>query len=403
MKKKIRVGITGINPFNGNRGVGALAISTIFCLNKIAKEDNCMFEITTINSNYGRYTICIGQDELQYDSILPTSFFSFKEVIKIIISPKHFISYLKYLKLDYILCVGEGDSFSDIYGKQRFHKINSQCKMASLHNKKYVLLPQTIGPFKDEKIKRQANKSIKKSELVFPRDQQSFEYVTKSANSNEIYESIDVAFFMPYERQVFSNDYIHVGLNISSLLWHGGYTKNNQFGLKSDYPEFTHSIIDYFLTIPNVKIHIVPHVVLPDSNVENDYEVSYELVKQYNNEKIILAPFFLDPISAKSYIAGLDFFAGARMHATIAAFSSGVPVFPLAYSRKFNGLFCDTLNYDALGDMVNEEMEVVLEKVTQAFERRSELATIIQSRLNTVVKEREKQLMEKLSEVLQRG
>jgi len=40
----------------------------------------------------------------------------------------------------------------------------------------------------------------------------------------------------------------------------------------------------------------------------------------------------------------MDLFIGARMHSTIAAFSSGVPVIPIAYSRKFNGLY-DTLQY----------------------------------------------------------
>ena len=38
----------------------------------------------------------------------------------------------------------------------------------------------------------------------------------------------------------------------------------------------------------------------------------------------VLAPRFSTPSEAKTYIAGLDFFMGARMHACIAAFSSGV-------------------------------------------------------------------------------
>jgi polysaccharide pyruvyl transferase WcaK-like protein len=44
-------------------------------------------------------------------------------------------------------------------------------------------------------------------------------------------------------------------------------------------------------------------------------------------------------MEAKSYISGMDLFIGARMHATIAAISSGVPVIPFSYSRKFEGLF----------------------------------------------------------------
>jgi polysaccharide pyruvyl transferase WcaK-like protein len=53
---------------------------------------------------------------------------------------------------------------------------------------------------------------------------------------------------------------------------------------------------------------------------------------------------FKSPQEAKSYISGLDFLVAGRMHACIAAFSTGTPVVPIAYSRKFTGLF-GTLDY----------------------------------------------------------
>ena len=54
----------------------------------------------------------------------------------------------------------------------------------------------------------------------------------------------------------------------------------------------------------------------------------------------------------------MDLFSGARMHSTIGAVSSGVPVIPVAYSRKFNGLY-GSLQYqwliDAKSDMTVED------------------------------------------------
>ena len=46
----------------------------------------------------------------------------------------------------------------------------------------------------------------------------------------------------------------------------------------------------------------------------------------------------------KGYISEMDIFIGARMHATIGAFSSGIATIPVSYSRKFEGLY-DNLNY----------------------------------------------------------
>ena len=91
--------------------------------------------------------------------------------------------------------------------------------------------------------------------------------------------------------------------------------------------------------------------------------------------------FFLTPIDAKDYISGLDFFMGSRMHATIAAFSSGVPVVPIAYSRKFNGLFKDTLEYEYMVDLKNSSNEEAFTMIKSSFEKRMNLKDIIQARL----------------------
>jgi polysaccharide pyruvyl transferase WcaK-like protein len=87
---------------------------------------------------------------------------------------------------------------------------------------------------------------------------------------------------------------------------------------------------------------------------------------------VTVAPAFTSPSEAKSYIAGMDFFMGARMHACIAAFSSGVPVVPMAYSRKFAGLF-GTLGYDETVDCTTQSAQDILTHIFSAFERRSEL------------------------------
>src|SRR5690606_26009817 len=118
-------------------------------------------------------------------------------------------------------------------------------------------------------------------------------------------------------------------------------------------------VLDYFQGQDNVEVHLVSHVLPEHQAVEDDYQAAKELQREF--PEIVLAPRFATPVEAKSYISGLYFFTGARMHACIAAFSTGVPVYPLAYSRKFNGLFTDTLQYEWLGDCVNTGEGLVLE------------------------------------------
>jgi colanic acid/amylovoran biosynthesis protein len=398
MKTKIKLGVAGINHLNGNRGVGALAISTIYLLDEIANENNLTLELYAISNQKGLFHVNIGNKKVPVHYIFSSSF-GIKSILNLM-KPKQLNSLLKYFKLDRVLCMGEGDSFSDIYGIQRFNSINDQHRFARLFGKKYTLLPQTIGPFKDKKIKKKAFKSINNAFSVLPRDRQSYLYVKENTKINNISEVIDIAFCMPYTKKEFSVNYINVGLNVSALLWNGGYTKNNQFGLKSNYTDLIDETIKYFLSIPNVKLHLVPHVVLLNNNVENDYQVTLELFDKYKNDNLILAPFFLDPIQAKSYIAGLDFFTGARMHSCIAAFSSGVPVFPMAYSRKFNGLFKDTLQYEWMGDCVNESNDEVFTNMKDAFKNRELLFNKIKFATEEIVKPRLILLKEKIKEII---
>ena len=69
----------------------------------------------------------------------------------------------------------------------------------------------------------------------------------------------------------------------------------------------------------------------------------------------------------------MDFFAGARMHSTIAAFSTGVPVVPIAYSRKFTGLY-HSLGYDYIIDGKKDlSLNDALELFFKYLENREEM------------------------------
>lgn len=386
----------------GNKGCAALSISSIYLIDKILSEKGVSYTLylpDSMQHDGKENTISIyGKDIRYYDTEYPVGINN-KETLKLkLLELKKRCSYAKVFKtVDYILDIGQGDSFSDIYGYDRFKKIDRIHTLARKYNKPYCILPQTIGPFLDVKIKEKALESIQNATLCMARDKISFDYVKQNVpQQHNVNEYIDVAFFLPYNKISFDNHFVHVGLNVSSLLWHGGYTQDNQFGLKDDYKTLIRQIIHFFLSKPNVKLHLLPHVVHDVVKIENDYAVSYELWKDLSNDNLTIAPFFFSPIEAKSYIAGLDFFIGSRMHATIAAFSSGVPVVPMAYSRKFNGLYKDTLDYCYMTDLKVESNEKILSIIKGAFDKRSDLKKIIQNRMNTIVKEREQLIYDEL-------
>lgn len=392
------------SPINdGNRGCVALTLSSIYIIDKIFKDRNKKYKLYILDSYIKKrkaQKICVGDRTIEYQPISYPYEIGLKLIAKSIINFTEIIkSIFIFHNSDYILDLGKGDSFADIYGKKRFYTTDRIHKLARFFSKPYIFLPQTIGPFSDNKILEKAKCSISKAMIVMARDRESLEFVQNNIPlQTNVKEYIDVAFFLPFTNVQFDQSFIHVGLNVSSLLWRGGYTGDNQFGLKEDYPKVISAIVNYFLSMPNVILHLVPHVVGKDGKEAADTIVSKKIVESCDNPRITIAPYFESPVDAKGYISGLDFFLGARMHSTIAAFSSGVPVIPMAYSRKFNGLFLQTLNYEYMVDLKTSDLNEIIDFVSQSFNQRSKIKSLIKER-QTIVRKKEQDIFDTLSEI----
>lgn len=283
---------------------------------------------------------------------------------------------------DIVIDISAGDSFADIYGAKRIG-LNFLGKLAVfLSRKPLVFGPQTIGPFSSTWSRIVSDRVMKAAALVTTRDQLSTEYVSRLKLGNKAIEATDVAMRLPYDANAYvTNGKINVGLNVSGLLFNGGYTGKNMFDLKADYPTVIRRIIQTLgqdQSAPN--IHLIGHVNSRTMPVEDDYSVCESLVREFPGTT--LAPRFESPSDAKSYISTLDYFAGARMHACIAAFSSGVPVLPMAYSRKFAGLF-GTLGYKRTTDCRVESEDEIVEAVVCGYNSRETLKTEVEQALRT--------------------
>jgi polysaccharide pyruvyl transferase WcaK-like protein len=270
-------------------------------------------------------------------------------------------------KLDVMLDIGAGDSFTDIYQHRRFALMVGTKLRTRMAGVPLVLSPQTIGPFSRQPHTALAAMALKAADAVFARDPLSFEAAEALAPAARIERSVDVAFVLPYDPAP-KGPGCRVGVNVSGLLYNGGYTGKNEFGLAVDYREFTHRLVETFLAMEGVTVELIEHVSSPEQPRDDD-GVAVDAVKA-RYPAAIRVPAFTAPSAAKSHISGLDFLVGARMHATIAAFSSGVPVVPVSYSRKFEGLF-GGLGYGRLVPAKGISTEEALTLTLKAFAERA--------------------------------
>lgn len=191
-----------------------------------------------------------------------------------------------------------------------------------------LLMPQTIGPFRSKPLLLQALLAIAKSKRVYSRDVLSSEFVHKYLKKKDVYVTTDLALALPFDkRQKVKSSKIRVGLNVSGLLWKGGFHTQNQFGLKVDYISYIETLINKLLKEDKYEIHIIPHVTDVSVNAQDGDLACVEYLK-HKFPKLIFAPTYTSPIDVKTYISTMDVFSGARMHSTVAAFSSEVATIP---------------------------------------------------------------------------
>lgn len=276
-------------------------------------------------------------------------------------------------ELDCVLDIGAGDSFADIYGPRRFAFLWLTKAMTIARKVPLVLSPQTIGPFTKPAYKAPAAWAMKRSAVVLARDAKSRDVALTMAPGANVKLSVDVAFVLPFEdrSQLRGGERLRFGINASGLLFHEAESGRNRFGLSYDYAAFTRQVLTEWSEREDVEVHLVPHAKSNKDPGDDDGALADRLAAEF--PKAVRVPNFADPSAAKAHISSLDLLVGGRMHACIGAFSAGTPVVPVAYSRKFSGLF-GLLGYEAMVPVTGLDLEGVMDFVRAAAADRATLS-----------------------------
>lgn len=351
----MKIGLMGFEFESANKGCEALVYSFLSIINDAITDNTYIYNYS--GTSLGK--VPNNFNDVQFKNIVP----KLKDIN---------FKYIRSLKeCDYIFDVTMGDSFSDIYSKSYYDGLARHKIVAEFMCKKYILLPQTYGPFEHESSAISAKKVFNKAYKIYCRDEMSQKLLENKFNIKDSFLASDMAFVLPYDKMMyqFSNEK-KIGINVSGLLYRGGFHSENQFGLTVDYPVLVDKLIEDLSA--EYEVHLIPHVIdLNEDSYDDDYKTCEMLHKKFPNT--ILAPAFETPIQAKSYISNMDIFIGSRMHSTIASFSSAVVTIPISYSRKFEGLF-GSLNYPYVVNAKEESTESAYELILKYIKNREVLS-----------------------------
>lgn len=309
----------------------------------------------------------------------------FKQIGKQMIARNLWLS--RVVDADIVASMAGGDSFSDIYGLGRLLYVSLPQLLALLLGKKVVVLPQTIGPFQSVVGKTIAKTLLRRAVRIYSRDHEGVaktrELIGWSDPDERVRFCYDVGFVLdpvkPKNMGLQLNNRKEkerplVGLNISGLLYIGGYSRNNMFGLKIVYKELIPDLIDLMIRKNKAAVILVPHVFCDYG--ESDSLVCQEVyssLKERYDGRLLIADGEYNQSEIKYVIGLCDFFIGSRMHACIAALSQSVPTVSIAYSSKFIGVMQSIGVAELVADPRNIGKEKIFDLICDAFDHKDRL------------------------------
>lgn len=329
----LRVGLLWHSLASGNLGVDALTSASLAILREEAEKLGLAVEPVVIG---------MAEDDRALPRRSDIAFFPVRRNTLLTSS-----AYWKLAgDLDCVLDIGAGDSFTDLYGSKRFAFLWLTKALLVARRTPLLLAPQTIGPFEGAISRRLAAAILPRCAQVVTRDRESLDLVQRIAPQARVKQGIEVAFELPFTDHSTERGgaRTRIGVNVSGLLAEQARIGTNRFGLTYDYLAAMEQLVTNLSADEGNEVLVFTHVAGNKASRDDDGWAVDRVAALCPAATRV--PDFADASAAKSFISSLDLVVAARMHACVAALSSGVPVIPVAYSRKFAGLF-GGIGYDA--------------------------------------------------------
>lgn len=250
-----------------------------------------------------------------------------------------------------------------------------------------MLFAASVGPFdQDEVFERFMIAHLKRYTAITVRESESLHYLRRLGLGDATLAADPAFRLSPEAVGTGSGGALPeaeggvLGFNLSPLI-DAGWKHRNGGSLLVEAAAF----VRHVLRDTKLGVVLIPHVDPLDGNTENsDTAYMSRLLDLLGgaSPRLQIMPRGLNAAQIKHVISRCRFFIGARTHATIAAWSTGVPTISIAYSVKAKGLNKDL--FDCL-DYVLETPLVSEHSLWQAYRtlvaRESEIHNLLAQRI----------------------
>ena len=250
--------------------------------------------------------------------------------------------------MDVLIVLG-GDDLSEYYSiellKKEFYRLNSVKKEC-----KTILVGQTIGPFKEERI--QLAKESFNEINIYSRDPWTTRYLKEVLKIKLVEDSADLAFLpLPEQDNLNLQEKVLNRYNLTS----NKYITIVPSGLYKSYCSNKERYVDNIIGIINYisskykeyNLVLLPHV-LRNSDID-DRNIIKEIENKLGDKKNITYIYDeMPPLQARFILGNGVLTITGRMHGAISTLQMRKPAISIAYSVKYKGVIGEGLDLNEL-------------------------------------------------------
>lgn len=248
---------------------------------------------------------------------------------------------------------GYGDQWSDIIMQQ----VALEVTRVEQQGKKYIFMPQSLGPFTRQKNTKYAQQAFANASLVFARESPSYQHVESLlSNSHNLYKAPDFTnLLVPEIMPEFAQYKDHIIIVPNSKMLSG---KNKDAWWRENY-------IATMVTLANQANALGEKVIILNHSGKEDAQLCNEIANGLAVTCEIIEP--SNALAVKALISQAKLLICSRFHGCVSALSQGIPCIATGWSHKYQELFDEYDSGDFLlpSGITIKECELLLENCLQ--------------------------------------
>lgn len=273
-----------------------------------------------------------------------------------------------YMDANLIVSRG-GDNWTEDYGYPAIFIFSSE--LGIWLNKKIIILGESIGPFKTEKVLNKCKSVMGKMKKVIVREQISYDYLKQFKEiSNKISLFPDMAFFLKKTNNTEEDTILReLGLNAEdkTVSLFPSYLLARFMSINADQLTNLYADICTYLTDLGYKVALIPHVVKDGKTDKEEAQKVKALLCENDNVRLIRNDYTFRDYRAfiEKYC---DFVVSGRMHPCLSSLSAKKPCLNLSYSHKSHGIIGGMFSLkEFLVDVKDRNESEVKDKILEAI------------------------------------